>query len=195
MWIYIGEVYIPFRSMFPCAINTSTRVVSFDESRERGFELASTVKPVTFVTDGASIYHPLYTEIPTSSGVVPAEELVAKSRVVEGGVCSVLRSVVPYTIVFGDKRSSEQYSVYPVIVVYKNRVWEHLSLAPVKVVETGTGRVNDEYGIGIVEVQRDAEVVRPYARSMLMNPTMSLLSKMCNIASTTDKSRIKRKLG
>lgn len=182
-WIFLGDVCIPRHVVFPCAvpIGETSKPISFEESRRMGSSLASTVRPNKYVTDSATIYHSLYSVIPTSAGAIDVVELTSRSRVV-GGVCEVMKNVPTYSISFSDENKSAQYTVYPVIVVYRDGVWENVSLAPAKELEGSVGRVYDEYMLGIIEVPKNVETMRPYAHTLLINPTTLVLKRKCNLA-------------
>lgn len=195
-WIFLGEVCIPKHVVFPCSVPLKKgATVTFEESKRMGSALAASVRPAKYVTDTATIYHALYDSIPTSSGAVPVREVVERARRLEGNVCSVMKAVNPYSIAFTDEESKRviaHHPVYPVIVVYKDWVWEHISLAPAKALEGARVKLDEEFGLGLVEVAREAEVVRPYAHTVLLNPTTLILRRACNLTEGSGRSSLLR---
>lgn len=194
-WIFIGEVCITKHILFPCSVPTGdkSKPIELSESKRMGIALSSKVKPLKCVTDGSTIYHNLYSHILTSNNIIPLNEFLSSSEPFKGKICDLLKAVGYYVVTYreeseGKKTQQKQmtteraFKVFPVIVVYNDGVWEHLSLAPYKFVEKASLMINEEYGVGIVEVGRDCEALRPYAYKILLNPTTSVIAKICDLS-------------
>ncbi|MEM1694291.1 MAG: hypothetical protein QW456_08780 [Ignisphaera sp.] len=177
-------------SMFPCAVPIKLKSIQLNlsESKRMAMLLSSSLKPVKIVTDGSTFYHSLYSEISVSDKVIPVQEVIAKSVHV-GKICDLLKRVESYTITYIENNRPKTDRIFPIIVVYKDNVWEHLSVAPIKIVENCECMLNEDYGLGIVVAKSESEHMRPYAYTIIRNPTTVVLLKKCNITEEKNSRR------
>lgn len=179
-WMFIGEVTTS-KIMFPCAVPIKVRrTIELSESKKMATLLSASLKPVKTVTDGFMLYHNLYSEIPVDDKHVSTQEIVSGS--VRTTLCDMINRVGFYTFTYVEDGKQAMTKVVPVIVVYKDGLWEHVSVAPLKVVESGEYRVNDEYGLGLVVARSESEHMRPYAYNIVRAPTTSIVVRKCNIS-------------
>ncbi|MEM2260965.1 MAG: hypothetical protein QXK24_00795 [Ignisphaera sp.] len=179
MWIFIGEVATP-RLVFPCAVPIKTKKkIELSESRKMASLLINSLKPVKTVSDGFLLYHNLYSVIPTSNGHISVQEIISKS--VNTTLCDMINRVGFYTLTYVEDNKESIVKVIPIIVIYKDGLWEHVSVAPVKAVENSEYKVNDEYGLGIVVTGTESEHIRPYAYNIIHKPTSLIMLRKCRI--------------
>ncbi|MEM1672820.1 MAG: hypothetical protein QXL19_05820 [Ignisphaera sp.] len=179
-WIFIGEVATS-RLIFPCAIpiKARKRKIELSESKKIAYLLIKSLKPTKTVSDGFMLYHNLYSVIPTSDGYVSVQEIMSKS--VSTTLCDMINRVGFYTLTYAEDNKESIIKVIPVIVIYKDGLWEHISVAPLKIVENSEYKVNDEYEIGIVVAETESEHIRPYAYNIIHKPTSLIMLRKCRI--------------
>lgn len=178
MWMFIGEVTTS-KIMFPCAVPIKERrTIELSESKKMATRLSASLKPAKTVTDGFMLYHNLYSEIPVDDKHISAQEIVSRS-IRTASLCDMIKSVGFYTLTYIEDGNQMMIRIVPVIVVYKDGLWENVSVSPIKVVETGEYRVNDEYGLGIILANSESEHMRPYAYNILRNPTSLIVMRKC----------------
>lgn len=181
MWVFIGYTYISKHSIIPCSVRVGSHVIDFAESKRVALNLIKGVSPAGYVADDTTIYYPVYSAVPTSDKVFPIGEVLSSGREV-GDVCELLKMY--HLLRFEEMKDEKKkvvktFKVFPVIVVYDNGVWEHLSLSPYKFVEKGVPMIVDSLGLGVVKVEASAEMKRKYVFSILSTPTSAIVESVC----------------
>ncbi|MEM4788096.1 MAG: hypothetical protein QXV28_08975 [Ignisphaera sp.] len=179
-WVFIGEIVIA-KTMFPCAIAIDRKTIDLREAKRVGEMLSASLKPAKTVTDGFLLYHNLYSEISIDNTHIPIQEIVSRS-IRSASLCDMIKSVGFYIFTYVEENKQINMKVLPVIVVYKDGLWEHVSLSPIKVIENSEYRVNNEYGLGIILTNFESEHMRPYAYNILLKPTTEAIMRKCRIA-------------
>jgi len=188
-YIFIGDGFLANLGVQPIfvPIVAGSRMLMLSRFRQY-IHYVNKLAYVNVVDDRGLIFYRMFKDetIKIQSGVVKSvkiSDLIAEAKKISGDVCSLLRSLQPVFYSYKDFSSNVEKTTYtlPIIVRYKN-LWEHFSLAPIKLVKDEQA----EYyvygqGIGIIVIDRDVSPKRPYAKEILNKPTSVLLSEECGI--------------
>lgn len=175
-WIFVGDVLLD-DGIVPIYVAVGKTSVLYGEFKEYLKYLNSLES--YFVHDGSYFYHRVYkntVRVGARQAVIGVEELLRESEKVNTTLCDFLRAVP----VVSYARGSDTYRFLPVIVKYTN-YWEHLSTAPIKIVKDSQTYYIYKKTLGIIVVDNDAPVYRPYAKSIMEKPTSVILGAECGL--------------
>lgn len=177
-YLFIGDVFLPDLGIWPVYAPVGGKRVTYEEVKKYLRVIDKLESYYTY--DGAQIYYRVYKDtvyVGSTVSVIQVEKMVEEAERVTGSLCDFLKKVSLIDYVY----SKKAYSVVPVIVKYPS-FWEHLSTAPIKAVKDSTATYHLYRGsIGIIVLDRDIPVHRPYLKDVMEKPTTQLLDRECNL--------------
>jgi len=203
-YIFVGDGFLAELGVQPVfAVVSGSRTLTITKFKPYLHHIAK-LGYVNVVDDRGLFFYRMFKDetIEIRSGVVKVvkvSDMLAESKRVDGDVCELLRSVQPVFYVFKDFTTNQEKVTYalPIIVKYRN-LWEHFSLAPIKVVKEAEYYLYDN-AVGIAVVDRDAATKRPYAMEILTKPTSVLLAEECRLEVKLPQAqremKVERRLG
>lgn len=184
-WVFIGDVMIPDYGITPLAVPTDRKIVLLSDARRMGEE-AGSVGGLA-VRDEESVYHRVFSSLAVLADggwrSVSVDELVRGARPHSGDICSLIREVGVAEVRVSDSPAEpevEVFSILPLIVVYSDKVWENVSLAPIKHT-SGDFMISSEFGVGLIIVRDRCLTFRPFMSKILSNPTSVIIARECGL--------------
>ena len=177
--IFLGDVLT--KSGYKLLAYRDGEVVEIPEDKVRGY----------YIHSHGMMHNRLYRNlyIVTDSGKIVEAPLkcILEEAIEVRDVCELMQIVKPAEI--------GGATIYPIITVYSNALYEHLSTTPLQILSRVTTYLYHKvYGLGIVYIDEEPDMHRPIMSKVIVAPTTEILAKRCGVVSLPTSQVVKQEV-